>query len=109
MNMMKAAIVTASVLGAGSLVLQRWVASTRGAAIARVLAGFVVVAIGALIWLRGRPELRRPVLGTLAAVALGTIAVGYWTGFRDREVDEDVVVAVAKADPADDERAAGGS
>lgn len=101
---MKAALLTATVLGVGSLVLQRWVASTRGAAIALVIAWFVVVAIGALLWLRDRPALRRPVLGTLAAVALGTIAVGYWTGFRDREVDEDVVVATADAKLTKQER-----
>jgi len=103
--MLKAALVTASVLGAGSLVLQRWVASTRGAAIALVVAWFVIVAVAALVWLRDRPELRRPVLGTLAAVALATIAVGYWTGFRDREVDEDVIVATAEADMATDAKA----
>lgn len=93
-----AATVTASVLGLGSLVLQRWVASTRGAAIALVIAWFALVTVAAVTYLRSRPELRTPVLGTLAALTLATVAVGYWTGFRDREVDEDVLVATAQAE-----------
>ncbi|MGI9019973.1 MAG: DM13 domain-containing protein [Solirubrobacterales bacterium] len=103
--MLKAAAITAAALGVGSLVLQRWVAETREAAIALVVAWFALVAVAALVWLRDRPELRRPVLGTLAAVTLGTIAVGYWTGFRDRTVDEEVVTAASRADAA--ERASG--
>jgi hypothetical protein len=95
---MKTALLIAMALGAGSLILQRWVASTRIGAIALVIAWFVVVTLAALVWLRGRPELRRPVMGTIAVIALGTVAVGYWTGFRDREVDEDVLVATADAE-----------
>ncbi len=102
---MKAALVTASVLGAGSLVLQRWVASTRGAAIAMVIAWFAIVTIAALIYLRRRPEQRLAVLGTLGGALLATVAIGYWTGFRDREVDEEVVMASSRA--AAGERAAG--
>jgi hypothetical protein len=95
-----AAIATASALGVGSLVLQRWVASTRGAAIALVVAWFVLVSVVALIYLRRRPELRLPVLGTIGAVLVATVAIGYLTGFRDREVDEDVVMAASRADTA---------
>ncbi len=102
---MKAAPVTASALGAGSLVLQRWVASTRGAAIAMVIAWFAIVAIVALIYLRRRPDQRLAVLGTLGGVLLATVAIGYWTGFRDQAVDEEVVMASGRA--AAGERAAG--
>ena len=100
-----AAATTASVLGIGSLILQRWVASTRGAAIALVIAWFVVVTLAAVAYLRGRPELRTPVLGTVAAIAVATVAVGYWTGFRDRAVDEDVMVATAQAEGGEREAA----
>jgi hypothetical protein len=37
------------------------------------------------------------VLGTWALIVLGSIAIGYWTGFRDHRVDEDVVVAHSRA------------
>jgi Electron transfer DM13 len=104
-----AAATTASVLGIGSLVLQRWVASTRGAAIALVVAWFVLVTLAAVAYLRGRAELRTPVLGTIAAIAVVTVAVGYWTGFRDREVDEDVPVATAQAEGGEREAALSGA
>lgn len=100
-----AALGVAAVLGVGSLVLQRWVAETRGAAIILVAILFVVVGVAALLVARSRPDLRLALLGPFAAIALGTIAVGYWTGFRDEEVDEDVVVA--SADASEDERASG--
>lgn len=96
-----AAIAVASALGIGSLVLQRWVAETRGVAIALVIIWFVVVALVAVYATKSRPEFRGPVLGTLAAVTLATVAVGYWTGFRDTEVDEDVVVAAAAPSEAE--------
>ncbi len=96
-NALLAAAITAATLGVGSLVLQRWVAETRGAAIVLVIAWFVVVTIGAVFLLRSRSELRAPVFATLGAIAVATIAVGYWTGFRDQEVNEDVVVATSQA------------
>jgi len=104
-NRLFAAIATAAVLGIGLIVLQRWVAETRFAAIALVGVWFALVGAAALTVVRSRPELKWPVLGTFAAVALVSGAVGYWTGFRDTEVDEDVVVATAQASPG--ERASG--
>lgn len=92
-------------LGIGLLVLQRWVAETRTVAMALVASWFALVALGALIATWKRPELRLPALGTIAVIAVGTGAIGYWTGFRDKEVDEDVVVAAREAGTA--ERAAG--
>jgi Electron transfer DM13 len=103
-----AAAVTAAVLGIGMLVLQRWVAETRGAAIAMVVAWFAIVLVGLLVALRGRPELRLPALGTFVAILVGTVAIGYWTGFRDNEVDEDVAVAQVQASGAEREAALAG-
>src|SRR5215210_1152070 len=45
------------------------------------------------------------VLGTFAAIAVASATIGYWTGFRDKKVDEDIVVATAEAGGR--ERAAG--
>jgi hypothetical protein len=64
---------------------------------ALVAAWFVVVAVGILAALRGRPELRRPALGTFLAIAVASAGIGYWTAFRDKTVDEDVVVATRVA------------
>jgi hypothetical protein len=88
---------TGAVLGIGSLVLQRWVAETRGAAIALVVAWYALVAIAAFAFARPRPWARLPALGTVAAVALASVFVGYWTGFRDDAVDEDVAIAAEQA------------
>jgi hypothetical protein len=103
-----AAAVVAAALGVGLLVLQRWIAETRGAALALVSVWFAVVGIAALVAVRGRPELRAPVLGTYAAIAVASAVIGYWTGFRDTEVDEDVVMATAMASGAERQRALGG-
>jgi len=94
-----ATIAVAALIGVPMLILQRYVASTRGAAIALVLAWFVIVAVGLLILVRRRPELRVAVFGSFAAILAGTIAIGYWTGFRDSEIDEDVVTAARAATP----------
>jgi hypothetical protein len=96
------ALIVAIALGIGLLVLQRWVAETKTAAIVLVSVWFALVGIAALVAVSRRPELRAPVLGTFAAILIATVAVGYWTGFRDSEVNEDVVVATAEA--SDDER-----
>ena len=96
------ALIVATALGIGLLVLQRWVAETKTAAIVLVSIWFAIVGIAALVATSRRPELRAPVLGTFAAILVATVAIGYWTGFRDTEVDEDVVVATAEAS---DERA----
>jgi hypothetical protein len=82
-----------AVVGIPALVLQRWVAETRFAAIALVLAWFAIVGIGLVAYARRRPELRRPVLGAFAAILAGTVAIGYATGFRDMVVHEDVAMA----------------
>lgn len=99
------ALITGAVLGIGMLVLQRWVAETRGTAIALVAIWIALVGISALIVTRARPELRLPLLGTWAAVLAGTLAVGWWTGFRDREVMDDVAMANARVAGAERERA----
>lgn len=108
-QMLLAAAVTGGVISIGSLILQRWVAQTRGAAIAMVIAWFVVVLIGLFIVLRNRADLRMAALGTYGVVLLVTVAVGYWTGFRDDEVDEDVVIAETEAEGAEREAALAGS
>lgn len=97
------AAMTAGVLGIGSLILQRWVAQTRGAAIAMVVAWFVIVLIGLFVILRNRSDLRLPALGTFALVLLGTVAIGYWTGFRETEVNEDIVDPTTEATGAERE------
>lgn len=99
------AFFVAVALGVGSLALQRWVAGTKGAALALVVALFAVVGIAIFLYARSRPDVRRAAFGTYAAIGLATILVGYWTGVRDDEVDEDVVVATASA--SDEEREAG--
>ena len=102
------ALVVAGILGIGMLVLQRWVAETKFAAIVLVGVWFALVGVIALVFVSRRPELRAPVLGTLGAVAVATVAIGYFTGFRDTEVDEDVVVATAEASESDRETALAG-
>jgi hypothetical protein len=91
------ALIVATALGIGLLVLQRWVAETKTGAIVLVSAWFAIVGVAALITTSRRRELRMPVLGTFAAILIATVAIGYWTGFRDTEVDEDVVVPTAAA------------
>ena len=79
------------------LVLQRWIAQTKWVAIVLVICWFIVVGIGLTVYLRGHRELLLAAGGTFAAILIGTIAIGYWTGFRDKEVDEDVVMAATRA------------
>ena len=92
-----AAIAVAVALGVGLLILQRWIAETKTAAIVLVGIWFIVVGLATLVAVRGRPELRAAALGTYAAIALASAVVGYWTGFRDDKVDEDVVMATMAA------------
>lgn len=103
-----AALITGAVLGLGSLVLQRYVAQTRGAAIAMVVAWFALVLVGLLVLLRDRRAVRAAALATFAAALAGTVAVGWWTGFRETEVDEEVAVAATEASGAEREAALGG-
>jgi len=103
------AAVVAVILGIGLIALQRWVAETKFAAIVLIGVWFVVVGVGAFLFVRRSPESRLPVLGTFAAIVVGSVAIGYWTGFRDTEVDEDVVVATAEASGAERETALAGA
>lgn len=92
------AVVTATALGIGALILQRWVAQTFGVAVALVVVWFGVVTVVAFVFARGRPELRMASLGTIGLVAVVSAAGGYWTGVRKDEVNERVAVASARAD-----------
>ena len=78
-----AAVVVAAALGIPALILQRYVAETRSAAIYLVIAWFLLVAL--LLYLVLRPHRHHGVRlfawGTYAAVIVGVVAVGYWTGF----------------------------
>ena len=89
--------IVGTVIGIPALILQRWVAETRFAAIVLVLAWFALVGIGLVAYVWRRPGLRAPVLGAFAAILAGTVAVGYLTGFRDMVVDEDVAMAAGRA------------
>ena len=92
-----AAVVVAVAFGVGSLVLQRWIASTRIGAIVLVVVWFLVLVVAAGLYARRHPQARKALVATMGAVLIGSIAVGYWTGFRDRTVDEDIVVASSQA------------
>lgn len=101
--------VLGTAIGVPAIVLQRWVAETRLGAIALVAAWFAIVGLAAfLIGLRRR-DLRRPLVGAFAVVVAGTVAIGYWTGFRDMVVDEDVAVASVSASGPQRERALEGA
>jgi Electron transfer DM13 len=103
------ALIVATALGIGLLVLQRWVAETKTGAIILVSVWFALVGIAVLIVSSRRHELRAPVLGTFAVILVATVAIGYWTGFRDSEVDEDIVIATAEASGAEREAALAGN
>jgi Electron transfer DM13 len=92
-----AAAVTGSILLIGALVLQRYVATTRTDAIVMVAAWYGAVGIGAITLAVIRSRRRLAPLATWVIVVLATVAIGYWTGFRDRRVDEDVIVARSQA------------
>jgi Electron transfer DM13 len=87
----------AALIGIPALILQRYVAETRNAAIFAVLAWFAICAAGLFLVGRRHRDLRLPAWGTYAAVLIAVVAVGYWTGFRDRVVDEEIVVASVRA------------
>jgi hypothetical protein len=91
------ALAVGATIGIPMAILQRYVATTRGGAMLLVLAWFLVSGIGMLVYFRRRPGSRLIAGATYAAVLLGTVAIGYWTGFRDNVVDENVVVASARA------------
>ena len=102
-------LIVATALGIGLLVLQRWIAETRTAAIILVSIWFAIVGIVALIATSRRPELRAPVLGTYLAILIASVAIGYWTGFRDSEVNENVVVATDEASGSERDAALAGN
>ena len=108
-RLIKPALLVGLLLGIPMLILQRWVAETRFAAIALVVAWMALVGIGLALYTWRRPALRLPVLGTWLAIVAGTIAVGYLTGFRDERVDEDVVMASATIGGADLDHALAGT
>jgi hypothetical protein len=91
------AVGVAAVLGIPMLILQRYVAATRLAAIELVLAWFVVCGLGMFLLFRRRRGLGAIAAATYFTVLIGTVGVGYWTGFRDTVVNEDIVVASARA------------
>jgi Electron transfer DM13 len=103
------ALVLATILGIGLLVLQRWIAETRDAAIVLVGIWFVAVGVAVVLMASRRPELRLPLFGSFAAVLLGTVAIGYATGFKDNEVDEEVVVASERIADSDRDSALAGT
>ncbi len=98
-----------ALIGLPALVLQRWVAETRFGAIVLVLAWFAIVGIGLVIFCWRRRELRLPVGGAYALILAGTLAVGYWTGFRDMVVDENVATAASRASAEQREAGLSGS
>jgi len=91
------ALAVASTLGVGLIVLQRWVAQTRWAAIALVAIWFALVGVAVVAVSLRRPRWRLPALGTYLAVAVVSAGIGYWTAFRDHPVNETVVMASEQA------------
>ena len=53
---------------------------------------------------RRRPDLRLPVAGTFVLIVVATVGIGWWTGFRDHTVDEDVVMASMRAEGGERDR-----
>jgi hypothetical protein len=103
-----ALLVVGPLIGLPALILQRWVAETRFAAIVLVLVWFAVVGVGLAVYTWRRADLRRPLLGAFAAILAGTVAIGWATGFRDMVVDEDVAMASMRADGPQRERSLSG-
>lgn len=102
------ALATAAALGIPMLILQRYVAETRSSAIALVAIWVALVGVVIVVLVRRRPGLRAALAGTWLAVLAGTLVVGYWTGFRDSEVMEDVAMASVRASGTERDRALSG-
>ena len=94
-----------ALIGAGSVILQREIASTITAALALSVAWAGLVGLGFLLYARGR-GLLRPVLGGLAVGAVIAGGSYYWFSVRDDEVDEDVVTASAPAPAGEPQKSA---
>ena len=92
-----AAAVIGVTIGLPALILQRWVAETRLAAIVFVAAWLAVVGIAVVFVAWRRPQLRRPAFASFGAIVVAIVAIGYWTGFRDVVVNEEVAMATMRA------------
>ena len=87
-----------ALIGVGSLVLQRWVAETKDAALVLSILWAGLVSIPFLLAARRRRELAVPVIGALVVGAVaGGFAYWYWS-IRDTRVDEDVTVATVEVE-----------
>jgi hypothetical protein len=91
-------LVMLGLIGAGSFVLQRWVAETMDAAVVLSVIWAGVVSIPFLLAARRRRELALPIVAALTVGALvGAFAYWYFS-VRDTRVDEDVTVASIQAE-----------
>jgi len=86
-------------IGAGSLVLQRWVAETFLAALVLSLAWALLVGLAFLVHAWRKRPLLAPTVAALALAALAGGAAFWWYSVRDVVVDEEIVVARAQAEP----------
>lgn len=96
-------------LGIPALILQRWVATTRLEAIILVAGWFLLIGVAVAVLAWRRRGLRTPVLVAYGIALVGTLAIGYWTGFRDMVVNEDVAVASMRAEDSERQAALRGS
>ena len=87
-----AAVAVAALLVGGIYVLETEVARTRAAAIVLAVAWFLIVSIAARLIVRARPDLRWALRGTVVLFGAAAILGFYFTSFRDKTVDEKVVV-----------------
>lgn len=62
---------------------------------------FLLIGAVALVLGRSRPDLRAPMLLTVAILAIASAGVGYLTGFRKSEVNENVAIAEGRLSETD--------
>ena len=103
------ALAIAATLGIGLLLLSRFVAETRSGSFLLGAAWVLVVAIAVLAFARSRPEHRLVAFASLAVTTVAIAGIGYWTAFRERTVNENVVVAGEVATGSEREAALAGS
>jgi predicted DNA-binding protein with PD1-like motif len=89
-----------ALIGAGSLVLQRWVAETMTAAVVLTIIWGGLVSAVFLLAARRRRELLFPIIATLVVLAAAGGFVYWYFSIRDVRVDEDVTVARVQAEGA---------